>query len=299
MQMINDMAMDIAYYPGCTLHSSSKLYDVQTQVIMEALGIHLHELDDWNCCGATSSSKTDDFLAIALPARNLGIADSMQMDQLVIPCSACFSRMVTAQERLKDDPSLLNEINQELAKKVTGDICIVSILKVLNRAHESGLLGNKIVTKTEGLKPVCYYGCLQTRFPCDISVEDDIENPQAMDNILRVLGMNPMDWSYKTACCGASAAMNDNELSLDLMGKILKDALDRDANCVVVSCPMCQFNLDAYQKLINKTTKLDKEMPIFFITEILGLAMGKDIGELQIDRHFVNPIKLLKEVSLA
>ena len=296
--MNNDMNMDIAYYPGCTLHESSELYDVQTKIIMEALGMRLHELDDWNCCGATSSSKTDDYLAIALPARNLGIADSMNIAELVIPCSACYSRMITAQERLQNNSDLMDEINHELEKKVTGETGIVSILKVINRTLEAGIFQKKIVRKIDGLNPVCYYGCLQTRFPCDTLVEDDIENPQAMENILLALGINPIDWSYKTACCGASAAMNDNALSLDLMGKILKDALDRDANCLVVSCPMCQLNLDAYQKQIDKTIMLDQELPVFFITEIVGLAMGKSIKELQVDRHFVDTTSLLKEVSL-
>lgn len=290
--------MDLAYYPGCTLHSSSKLYDIQTKIVTEDLGFHLIELEDWNCCGATSASKTDDFLAIALPARNLGIADSMETADLVIPCSACYNRMLVAQERLATDPELREEINRELEKKVTGKTRIVSILKVLNMAMESGFLAEKSIKKIEGLIPVCYYGCLQTRFSYDVHVEDDIENPQAMERILRALGADPIDWSFKTACCGASACINDTELSLDLMAGIMMDALARDANCIITSCPMCQLNLDAYQKQFSKAHGIDNEMPILFITEAVGLALGKSCEELQIERHFIDTVSLLQELLI-
>ena len=290
--------MDLAYYPGCTLHASSKLYDIQTKIVMEELGIYLRELEDWNCCGATSVSKTDDFLSIALPARNLGIADCMETTELVIPCSACYNRMLVAQERLAADPELMEEINVELGKKVTGKTRIVSILKVLTGTLESGVLSKKIVKKIEGLTPVCYYGCLQTRFPYDVHVEDDIENPQAMERIMAALGANPIDWSFKTACCGASACINDTELSLDLMANIMMDALARDANCFVTSCPMCQLNLDAYQNQFCKAHGIENEMPVFFITEVVGLALGKSPEDLQVERHFIDTMGLLQELMI-
>jgi len=290
--------MDIAYYPGCTLHTSSRLYDIQTKAVLEALDIRLLELEDWNCCGATSAGKTDDFMAVALPARNLGIADAMETGEMVIPCSACYSRMLVAQEKLKADPGLAQEINRELEKTVTGKIRILSILKVLERTLESGDLKEKAIQTLKGLRPVCYYGCLQTRFPDEIPAEDDIENPQIMDRIMRSLGAKPIDWNHKTACCGASASVNDTELALDLMGKIMKDALARGANCFVTSCPMCQLNLDAYQEKIRQSLGIEKELPVYFITEMVGLAMGKTIKELQIDRHIVDSISLLREVSL-
>jgi heterodisulfide reductase subunit B len=108
--------MEIGYFPGCTLHASSRLYDVQTKEVLGELGIDLRELDDWNCCGATSASKTDDFLAIALPARNLGIADASGLSEMVIPCSACYSRMLVAQSRMASDEKLKAEINEELSE---------------------------------------------------------------------------------------------------------------------------------------------------------------------------------------
>lgn len=290
--------MEIAYYPGCTLHASSQLYDVQTKLVLEEMGINLSELEDWNCCGATSASKTDDFMAVAMPARNLGIADNSGLSELVIPCSACYSRMLVAQHRLETDNNLKDEINAELSKKVKGDIKIRSILEMLVPKVESGELAEKAVKQLKGLQPACYYGCLQTRFPYDVPVPDDVENPQGMEVLLKALGAKPLDWSYKTDCCGASATVNDTDTALLLMSKIFKDAIARGANCFVTTCPMCQLNLDAYQEQMSQKHDIGRSMPVYFITELIGVAMGKSPEELQIDRHFTDSIGLLKELEL-
>jgi heterodisulfide reductase subunit B len=290
--------MEIAYYPGCTLHASSRLYDIQTKLVLGEMGINLNELEDWNCCGATSASKTDDFLSVAMPARNLGIADNSGLSELVIPCSACYSRMLVAQHRLESNNRLKDEINAELPKKVKGNIRIMSILEVLVPKAESGELAEKAAKQLKGLKPACYYGCLQTRFPYDVPVPDDVENPQGMEIVLKALGAKPMDWSYKTDCCGASATVNDIDTALLLMSKIFKDAIARGANCFVTTCPMCQLNLDAYQEQMRQKYDIDQSMPVYFITELIGVAMDKSPKELQIDRHFVDAIGLLKELNL-
>ena len=289
--------MDIAYYPGCTLQQSSSLYDVQSQRVFKELGIILKEIEDWNCCGATSAGKYDDFVAIAMPARNLGIAEQDGYSEMVIPCSACYSRTLVAQQRLKDDPALKDEINAELTKKIQGKIKVSSILEVLLTKVESGELAEKVTKKFKNLKPVCYYGCMQTRFPYNVPVPDDVENPQGMETVLRTLGIKSLDWNYKTDCCGASAAINDHETSINLMAKIMKDAIARGANCFVVTCPMCQLNLDAYQDEFSKKHGIQERLPVYFITELVGLAMGFSPKEMQVDKHFIDSMTLLKELD--
>jgi heterodisulfide reductase subunit B len=290
--------MDIAYYPGCTLKASSSLYDVQSRRIFEELGIHLTEIEDWNCCGATSAGKIDDFLAIAMPARNLGIAESMGLSEMVIPCSACYSRTLVAQKYLEKNQELKNLLNEELSMKIEGAIKVSSILEVLLTAVKSEELAKKAQKKIKGLKPACYYGCLQTRFPYSVPVPDNVENPQGMETVLKAIGINALDWSYKTDCCGASASVNDEDTALNLMARIMKDALARGANCFVVTCPMCQMNMDAYQDKFCKKHGISDRLPVFFITEIIGLAMGISVEELQIDRHFIDATTLLKELNL-
>ncbi len=290
--------MQIAYYPGCSLHASSELYDIQCRKVFGKLGVDLKELEDWNCCGATSAGKTDDFLAVALPARNLGIADASGLSDLLIPCSSCYNRTMFSQKKLSEDPGLKDKINAELSKKVEGKIRISSILELLVSKANSGELAEKSTKKLEGLKPACYYGCLLTRFPCDIKISDNVENPQDMETVCKSLGAVPVDWSYKTDCCGASAAINDADTSLLLMSQIIKDALARGADCFVATCPMCQFNLDMYQEQVSERFEIRKKLPVFFITELIGIAMGFTPGELQIDRHFVDSFGLLKELKL-
>ena len=285
--------MQIAYYPGCSLHASSELYDVQCRKVLKQLGIELKEIEDWNCCGATSAGKTDDFLAISLPARNLGIADASGLSEMLIPCSSCYNRTLVSQRILSEDSELKNRINSELSKKVEGKIRISSILDILVSKVNSGEIAEKLIRRLEGLKPACYYGCLLTRFPCDVKITDNIENPQGMETVCKALGAEPLDWSYKTDCCGASAAVNDTDTSLSLMSQIIKDALARGANCLVTTCPMCQMNMDMYQNEVCERYGIQRKLPVFFITELLGIAMGFTPQEMQIDKHFIDALGLL------
>ncbi len=289
--------MKIAYYPGCSLHASSAFYDVQTRLVLKHLGVELQEIEDWNCCGATSACKTDSFLSIALPARNIGIADASGLDEMLIPCSSCYSRTLVSQKVLADNADLRNSINAELTKKVSGRVRILSILEVLLQKLNSNEFSEKLKNKLEGFKPACYYGCLLTRFPYDVAVPDNVENPHGMEIICEKIGAKPVDWNYKTDCCGASASVNDTDVALRLMSNIMKDALARGANCFVTTCPMCQLNLDAYQDMVREKYGIQQRLPVYFITELVGLALGISDRDLQIDRHLIDASGLLKEIK--
>ena len=283
--------MELAYYPGCSLHQSSQFYDHQTRLVFSSLGIQLKEIDDWSCCGATSAGKFDDFLAVALPARNLGIAENSGFQEMVIPCSGCYSSHLMSQVRMKRDPSLQKEINQELSSRVSGTLKLLTILDVLLKAVRQGNVPSKRPLK--GIKAACYYGCM-TRFAYDVPVSDDVENPSGMEELVRFFGGKTMDWSYKTACCGASAAINDPDTAWSLMAKIIRDALSRKANCIVTTCPMCQLNLDAYQEKVGNTHGIYERLPVYFITELMGLGMGIPMAELDMNHHFVDAAGLIE-----
>ena len=290
--------MEIAYYPGCSLHASSELYDIQCKLVFDKLGVELKEIEDWNCCGATGASKTNEFLSIALPARNLGLAAATGLSEILIPCASCYSRTLVSQKRLASDAALQEAINAELGHKIEGKIKVSSILEVLRPKVDSGEIAGKAVKKLTGLKPACYYGCLLTRFPVDIDVPDNVENPQGIEAVCKALGADPIDWSYKTDCCGASASVNDAEQSQLLMSRIFKDAAARGANCIVTTCPLCQMNVDAYQDEVGEKYGIEKRLPVYFITELIGVSMGIDPVAMQVDRHFVDAMGLLKELNL-
>ena len=279
--------MDLAYYPGCSLSQSAKLYNHQTDLIFSKLDIHLKEINDWNCCGATSVSKINDFMAVALSARNLGIAESSGAAEIVIPCSACYSRTLVAHQRLLDDQVLTAHINGSLAKKVEGNIKVSSIVEILLRIIAADDFDPPHKAKLTDLVPVCYYGCMSTRFPYQVKVPDDVENPQGMEKVLQALEVEALDWNYKVRCCGASASVYDPEIAFKLMAKIIRDALSWGANCIVTNCPMCQMNLDAHQDNVCKKFNIKERLPVYFITELLGIALGFSEKELLIDKHFI------------
>jgi heterodisulfide reductase subunit B len=297
--MAAQVVTEVAYFPGCSLHSSSEIYDVQCKAVLARLDVALREIADWNCCGATSAAKIDDFLSLALPARNLGIADATGLAELMIPCSSCYSRTLVAKERLAADPALAAEINGELGAKVSGRIKVSSILEVLLPKVASREIQRKVTKPLAGLTVACYYGCLLTRFPSAVPVPDAVENPQGMETLCRALGAETVEWGYKTDCCGASATVNDTEQALLLMSRIMKDAVARGANCFVTTCPMCQLNLDAYQGQVREKHGIRERLPVYLITELVGLALGMGVGELQIDRHLEESVALLKKVGLA
>ncbi len=272
--------MDLAYYPGCSLYQSAKLYNYQTTLVFSRLGLHLRELDDWNCCGATSAGKINDFMAVALPARNLGLAEATSFSELVIPCAACYSRTKVAQQQLADNPMLRNEINLELAYKTAGDIKVSSILDVLRREIGGDRFASIALAGLEGFRAACYYGCMHTRFPYDVEVEDNIENPQGMEIVLAAIGVPTLDWNHKTLCCGASSVVYNTEGALDLMARIMKDALARGADCLVVTCPMCQMNMEFQQEKYCEKHQIKERLPVYFITELLGMALGYSREEI-------------------
>ncbi len=290
--------MEMAYYPGCSLHATSAFYDVQCRDVMSRLGVDLKEIKDWNCCGATSAAKTNEFLALALPARNLGIADASGYKEMMIPCALCYSRTLLTKKALEGDKNLRDSINAELSEKVQGKIKLRSILDVLVEKVKSGELAAGAKKKLAGLKPACYYGCLQTRYPMDIDIGDSVENPQGMEIVCGVLGAEAIHWGYKTDCCGASASLNDTDVSLRLMSNIVMDAVARGANCLITACPMCQLNLDAYQPKICEQYGISERLPVYFITELIGISMGIGATELQIGKHVIESIELLKGLNL-
>lgn len=289
--------MEWGYFPGCTLTQSASAYDRQVRAVMARLGATVGEIADWNCCGATSAGKVDDFLAAALPARNLGLAESQGFSRILVPCSGCYSREKAAQHRLFSAPGFLESVNARLSHRVTKKIPVVSILEALDDALSGGGLGETAEKKLTGLKAAPYYGCL-TRLADKAPFFDDKENPRVMERILSGLGVESVDFSAKTRCCGASAAVNDRDTSVSLMAAIIAQAVERGANCMVVSCPMCHMNMDQGQNDAGNLLGIKNRLPVYYITQLIGLSMGFDPGSLGFSEHFVDGLPLLAELGL-
>lgn len=281
-----------AYYPGCTLHATAKEYDVSARAVCQKMGVGLEELKGWTCCGASSAHTTNEALAIALPARDLLTAEKMGKP-LAVACALCFNRLKVTEHELADNAKL-EAIRSLVGSDYQNNAEVVHLLQILYDRRNT-----MAVTKPlKGLRVASYYGCMLVR-PYEITKFDDPENPQMMDKLMLTLGAQPLEWDFKTACCGASLPLTRRDILLKLSHRILAQAQQLRADCLAVACPMCQFNLDMYQQAINQEYGEKINLPILYFTQLAGVAMGLSPHQLHMDKHIIDPLPMLKNKGLA
>jgi len=291
--------INIAYYPGCSLHSMAHEYDISTRLVCERLGLQLQELADWNCCGATAAHSLDHQLSIGLSCRNLALVDAMQLPRVTTPCAGCFSRLKTATAELKKD-SEAAEMEKMTGMELSGarQVEVAHLLQVMVEDIGIDAIKEQVVKPLKGLKLAAYYGCLITR-PRTIVQFDDPEQPSSMDLLLQSLGAETVNWSHKAECCGGGFAASQTDIVVDLGGQVLEAARQAGANAIVVACPMCQANLDTRQKTIEATRETSYNLPIIYFTQLMGLALGISATHLGLNRLLTSPSPLLKSRNLA
>lgn len=286
--------MAYGYYPGCSSHGTAKEYDISTKKVCERLGLKLEEVRDWNCCGASPAHATSEELALALPFRNLVLAEKQGLDSIMSTCSACYNRLKVAHETLKKTPEILNRISEIVGEPYNKTLKVIHFLDLISKEFGVEKIKESVVKPLTGLKAVSYYGCLLTRPPELVSIDPDAENPTIMEEIIEALGAETRYWSHKTECCGASFALSRTDIVLRLTNEILKAARFADADCIVVACPLCFANLDMRQSQIASKYGVNYSLPVLFISELMGIAMGMGYKELGIDKHIVSAKDLLK-----
>ncbi|MDY6950635.1 MAG: CoB--CoM heterodisulfide reductase iron-sulfur subunit B family protein [Thermodesulfobacteriota bacterium] len=279
----------VSYYPGCSLESSARDYQESIDGVCKRLGIELVELEDWNCCGATAAHSLNHRASIELPARNLVIAEKAEKD-LVAPCPMCFNRLKAAEKALLREPD-------RYRYAIEGNTKTWDLADFMARPEVLDLMASKVTNPLEGVRAVCYYGCMSSR-PPEITDAEDCENPMSMDLIVKRLGGMAIDWPYKTDCCGASHVVDRPDMVFKMVGRLYQRALEVGANCIVVSCQMCQANLDLYQDKIATELGMVVDLPIVYFTELMGLAMKEQGVATWLARHFVDPVRLFEEQDL-
>jgi heterodisulfide reductase subunit B2 len=276
----------IALYPGCSLEGSSVGFAESLDKVFGALEIELDELKEWNCCGATSAHAIDHELYLALNLRNLALAEEQGYGEILAPCAACYHRLAGAAFELEQSPELLKKISAKAGIKYGGGVRVRNVLDLIANGIGTQRITARVKSPLAGLRVACYYGCLNTRIPRMASF-DDRDYPMSMDRIVQALGAAPIDWSYKTECCGASLFLTSEETQTRLAAKILKDAAARGADAIAVACPMCQNNLDTKQDAMRAAFGIEKALPVAFVTQLMGLAFGLSASELGLKRNFV------------
>jgi heterodisulfide reductase subunit B len=274
--------MKVSYYPGCSLESTAKEYGESLEAVTNSLGIELEELNGWTCCGSSSAHVTDNRLAFELAMKNLLIANKAGKD-VVVPCAACYLRLKSAEKELNSGKPSTMHI------KHAADF-------IWEESREKNIT-TRVTRPLEKLNPVCYYGCLVTR-PPEITGSKEPEDPTAMDNIMKSLGANVKKWSYKTDCCGGSLILTHPDNAKRLIKRLYDGALEAGADCIVVSCPMCHSNLDTHQKEIRLSDREGYNIPIYYFTELMGLAFGNKSSEKWVKKHLTDARSLLKQNAL-
>jgi heterodisulfide reductase subunit B len=286
--------MQIGFYPGCSLEGSSREYSESVVALAKAFDIELTQIPDWNCCGATAAHNLNKMLSLSLPARIMALAEKAGMKEVVIPCAACYNRLASTQYELHDNPELLKEVCKVMEMEFSATLSLLNPLQFIEKFISPKI--NEKQKKSFHQKVACYYGCLLVR-PNKVLHFDREEDPQVMDTIMKSIGAEAIDWAFKTECCGAGFSVSKTDTVARLSARIVSDALDRGAEAIIVACPMCHSNLDMRRKEIDKVLNHKTKIPVLYITQAIGLAVGIPDKELGISRHFI-PVKTkLQEIA--
>jgi heterodisulfide reductase subunit B len=264
-------------------------YQASSLAVSQVLGLALPELRDWICCGSTSAHQTDHLLSIALPAKNLAAAAGQTV---AVGCAACYSRLKLANHAIATDPAMRKNVATVLGRDYDGQTEIRHLLEILVRDVGLRKIAQAVKHPLKGLKVVPYYGCLLSR-PPEATQFDDPENPTLMDQVMEAAGATVLVWPHKTECCGAGYSITDVAIVKRLCREILTMAKAAGADCIVTACPMCQMNLDLRQKDTEQAAGETYGLPVFYFTQLLGLAFGISRRELGLRSLVTSPRQVL------
>jgi len=291
--------MKIFYYPGCTVKTKAKNLEESAIAAMKALDIELVELSNWNCCGTVFGMSTDDLLHQLAPLRNLLRVKEQGGDKVTTMCSMCYNTLKRANHLIREDEekkTLLADFMSEEPVRYEGEVEVLHLLEVLRDTVGFEKIKEKVKVPLKGLKLDPYYGCMLIR-PQEIGI-DNMENPTIMEDLLTALGAEVIRDPMKTECCGSYHTVNAVEVVVDRGYGILSSALKRGADAMVLSCPLCDYNMDHRQREIAGKYVDFSNIPVFYFTQLLALALGLDAGVGRFDLNYVDPLPLLKEKGL-
>ncbi|MEW5981404.1 MAG: CoB--CoM heterodisulfide reductase iron-sulfur subunit B family protein [Acidobacteriota bacterium] len=279
------------YYPGCSLTGLGKPYDESLRAVFGHLELVLEELEDWNCCGATSYMSLRQQKAVALAARNLALAEQTGRE-LVAPCAACYLVLIKAQHAIAEYPHVAEKVRRGLTTaglSYSGRLSVRHPLDILVNDVDPALITAKVVRPLADFRVAPYYGCQVIR---PYGTFDDPLRPSSLDRLMRLLGATVVDYPLKARCCGGSLMGTMEDIGIRLNFLLLKEAKSRGANVVTTVCPLCQFNLEAYQDKMTHTFKEDVHLSVAYFTQLMGIAFGLRPAALGLHRNFVTAAPL-------
>jgi heterodisulfide reductase subunit B2 len=286
------MTRKYAYFPGCSLEKMARSYHESAMETTRALDVELQEIEDWNCCGATTYFNIDELLADTLSARNLAIAERSKLD-VIAPCSGCYKNMYSARKHLLHEPDLMEHINEALAEddlRFAGTSEVRHLIDVLVKDVGLEEIKKRVRKPLTGLKVAPYYGCQILRPRKD---HEDVESPRFFEELMSAIGADPVEYRLKARCCGGALLITNREAALSLVRNLLENAVQSGAALIATACPLCQVNLECYQKQVNSEFGTDLNVPVLYFTQLIGLALGVAPGKLGIGSELVSVMPAL------
>lgn len=275
----------LAYYPGCVSKSTGKEMDLSTRSVCAALGVELEELEDWNCCGATHLP--NEMVSTGLAARNMAQAEAGL--PIMTSCSICYSNLRRAVEKM-EEPTVRARVNSVLARPYQGARVRHVLDVVLEELKKDP---DKVVVPLKDLKVAPYYGCLLTRPKGGI---DSAEFPTILETLIKTVKADPVDFRLKMFCCGGPIFMSQEEAAADIAHKILSEAKRSGAEVIVTLCPLCHLMLDAKQKSLELKYGESIGIPVLYVTQLVGIALGLGPDDLGLNMNCVSPMPLLEKI---
>jgi heterodisulfide reductase subunit B len=283
-----------AYFPGCSLEKMAHSYHLSAMETTRALGVELKELEDWNCCGATAYFHVDELLAYTLSARNIAMAEKEKLS-LVAPCSGCYKNMYFAREQLKHDPDLAEHINSALAEdnlQFSGTATVRHLIEIFVQDVGLSEIKAKVTYPLSGLRVAPYYGCQILR---PRKAKEDVEQPRFFEDLLATLGAVPVPYPLRLTCCSGALIITNREAALSMVRNLLDSAIKAGAAVIATACPLCQVNLECYQKQVNREFNTEFNLPVLYFTQLIGLALGIPPKRLGIGSELVAVMPAITE----
>ena len=290
--------MKYAFFPGCVLESAAKEDYMATKAVAKKLGIQIEEIDGWTCCGASHVQDIEPLTTLATNARNIALAEEQGLDVLTV-CNTCTLMLREAKKELDENATKRTEVNNMLAqigKEYKGTSNITHFLWVLIRDYGLDKLRTQVIKPLTGLRVAEYYGCHILR-PQETMDFEDYQLPTSLFDLITAIGATPIDFSRKLDCCGFHAVYPAHDSVMQMTGSINADAVKEGADCVVTPCPLCQMQLDMFQKEAEQTVSKGKDMPILHMSQLIGLALGISPKEMGMtSRHLTDVGSILQYI---
>ena len=254
------------------------------------LGIKLHEIKGWSCCGASQAQCVDPMASLVANARNIALAEGMNMP-LLTTCSTCMLTLTKAKLTLdKGAKSYINTFLKEGGMQYQGSTEITSLLWVLYQSLDT--LKAKVTRPLTNLKVALFYGCHSLRPERELKKESST-NPKSFEAVVSALGAQIVPFEKRLDCCGFHASYPAVKSVSKMSSEIVNDAAEHGADVVVTPCPLCQMQLDIYQERYQEAMNSKARKPIIHLSQLVGLALGLSNEQLGLNINIQDATRLV------